>query len=122
MVVALGATGRQAQPTGADRTDPVAHVFRQVFARLGSAFAGDQVEAEKSGGDALLVGGVREQIPGDLFFGKLVERQVVVERLDDVVTVRKNPHVLVAVVTDRVGEPDDIQPRHRHPLAVAGRG
>ena len=122
MVVALRAAGRQPEPRRSHRADPIAHGFCEVFLRLRSAFSGDEIEAEKSRGDALLVGGVRQQVAGELLGGELVEGLVLVERVDDVIPVGKNPQVLVAMITDGVGEADDVEPRHRHPLAIMGRG
>ncbi|OYW24994.1 MAG: hypothetical protein B7Z55_00625, partial [Planctomycetales bacterium 12-60-4] len=46
----------------------------------------------------------RQEISGDLFDGELIEGLVVVERLDDVVTIGGDVACRVAVITDRVGE------------------
>ena len=110
VIVTLGAAGGEAEPCAAERADPVAHVFRHVFGRLGTAFAGHQVEAQEAGGDSLFFGGVRQQVSGKLFARELVEALVVVERPDHIIAVGENPGVLIAVVADRIRKTSDIEP------------
>ena len=57
-----------------------------------------------AGGHELPHRRVRQQIAGQLLDRELVERQIVVERLDDIIAVRRDAMLLVAVVADRVGE------------------
>ena len=79
-------------------------------------------QAVVAGGDALPHRRIRQQVAGELLDRELVERQVVVERLDHVVAVRRDAVLLVAVVADGVGEAHEVEPPAGHPLAVGGRG
>ena len=78
---------------------------------------------QETGGNPTLVGRLAELIAGDLFPDELVIRLVVVERLDDVVSIA--PRVgTVAVVLEaaRVCIARDIEPVAPPPLAVVRRG
>ena len=113
---------RRAEPGDRHRPHAVGGVLGQVLLRLGAALAGHHVQAVEAGGDELLGRRVGQQVAGELLDRELVERLVAVERVDDVVAVREDALVLVAVVADRVGEPHQVEPGHGHPLAVMGRG
>ena len=117
MVVALAATHGRTEPRGGDCSHPVGGVFRQIFPGLRAAFTSDHVQAIEAGGDELFAGWFGQEIAGELLNRELIERLVLVERIDHVVAIRKNVHVLIAVIADSVGEPHDIQPRDRHPFA-----
>ena len=75
-----------------DRHGPhaVAGVLGEVFAGLGSPFAGHHVQAVEAGGHELLGRRVGQQVAGKLLDGELVERLVAVERVDDVIAVRED--------------------------------
>ena len=59
----------------------------------------------------------RDQVACKLFMREAIERQVVVECVNDVVAVRRGMMVLVAVVTYCVGKANEIEPVNSHPLA-----
>ena len=79
-------------------------------------------EAVVAGGDELELGGIWEEVSGELFAGELIEGEVFVERADDVIAVRGDVVILIAVVTNGVGIADEVEPVDGHAFAVAGRG
>ena len=119
--MALGAAHRRAQPGDRHGPHAVAGILGQIFARLRPSFAGHHVQTVEAGSDQLLGGRVGQQVAGELLDGELVERLVVVERVDDVIAVGEDTLALIAVVADRVGEPGQVEPGNGHPLAVVGR-
>ena len=121
MVVTLRAAHGRSEERGRNRPHPIRRRLGQILLRLGTAFAGHQVEAIKARRHELLRSRIRQQISRQLFANELVVRFVVVERLDDVVAIGKDVLALVAVETDRVGKSHHIQPRHRHALTVVRR-
>ena len=121
MIVALGAAHGRAKPGDGHGAHAVAGVLGQVFARLSAPFPSHHVQAIEAGRDQLLGRRVRQQVAGELLDGELVERFVAVERVDDVIAVRENALALIAVVSDRVGEPCQIEPGNGHSFTVMGR-
>ena len=116
VVMAFAAAHGRTEPGRGNRSYAIRGVLGQVFLRLRAALACHHVQAIEARGDELFGGRVRQQIARNLLPGELVERLVLVERTDDVVTIRKHIHVLVAVIADRVGKPREIEPRHGHPF------
>ncbi len=68
------------------------------------------------------VGRAGQQVAGELLDREPVERLVGVECADHVVAEEVEVDVIVAVVAGGVGEPDQVEPEDRHPLAEVGRG
>ncbi len=65
-------------------------------------------------------GGVGEEIAGELFTGELVEGHVLVEGVYDPVAVRGDIVVLIAVVADRIGVADEVEPVAGHAFTEGG--
>ena len=107
VVVAGGATHRQAQPDRAGGVDPVLGVHDLHFLFDDAPFVGGDVAAMEAGGDELFRGRIGQQVAGQLVHRELVEGQVPVEGPDDPVPV--GPHLTVIVDMQAVG------------VAVAGR-
>src|SRR5258706_14931152 len=63
-----------------------------------------------------------QQIAGYLLNRKLIEWLVPVKGIDDVIAVGKNVHILIAVIPNRIGKPNHIQPRHGDSFAKMSRG
>ena len=122
MVVALGAAEGAAQPGIGDGTDALGAILREVFLHLGAAFAGHHIQAIIAARDELFFGRVRQEVAGELLAREDVERLIRVEGVDDVIAVREDALILVAVVADRVGEAGDIEPPDRHAFAETGGG
>ena len=122
VVVALAATHRRAEPGARHGAHPVRGVFGEVFLWLRAAFAGHHVQTIEGRGGLLFDGRIREQVAGELLNRELIKRLVPVEGINDVIAVRKNILVLVAMVTDGVGEPHHIEPRRSHSFAEMRRG
>ena len=122
MVVALGAAEGAAQPGIGDGSDAFGAVLREVFLHLGAAFAGHHIQAIIAARDELFFGRVRQEVAGELLAREDVERLIRVEGVDDVIAVREDALILVAVVADRVGEAGDIEPPDCHAFAETGGG
>ena len=121
VVVALGAAHRAGEPGFGKIPHAVGLVDRAVLGVLRAAFVRRLQQAVVAGGDALPERRIRQQVAGELLDRELVERQIVVERLDHVVAVGRDAVLLVAVVADRVGEPHQVEPPRGHPLAEGRR-
>ena len=121
MVVTARAAHRQSQPYGRGRFDPVDHVLDRVFRVDNAAFSVTPVVAIETTGDLLFERGVGQHVASDLLDRELIERHIVVERLDHPVT--PSPHVAlrVGLVTVGVGVAGGIQPADGHALAVPRR-
>ena len=122
MIVALRAAERAAHPDVGHVAHAVGCVDGEVFLFLDAAFVGGLQQAVVAGGDALFERGVWQEIAGELLPGELVEWQIGVEGIDDVVAVRGNAVILVAVIADRIGVADQVQPVAGQSFAEAGRG
>ncbi|MFM1944909.1 MAG: hypothetical protein RI897_3891 [Verrucomicrobiota bacterium] len=120
MVVALGAADGGAHPDGGEVTDAVGGVDGDVFPGLESAFVGGLEEAVIAGGDFLGGGGIGEEVAGELFTGELVEGHVVIEGVDDPIAVGGDIVVLIAVVADRIGVADEVEPVGGHAFTKGG--
>ena len=122
MVVATGAFEGEAEEGGAEGGDAVVDVVDAVFLLDGSALGLLRVKTVKRGSEDLLVGGIGQQIAGELVSDEFVPREIFVERLDDPVAPR--PHVAFAVdlETVAVGVAREVEPIGGHAFAVAGRG
>ena len=122
MVVALRAAKGAAEPRGRDAAHPLGAVFREILGGLGAALARHHVEPVVAGRDALLDRRIGQEVAGELLGCELIEALVGVEGVDHVIAIREDALVLIAVKTDRVAEARDIEPPHRHALAVMRRG
>jgi hypothetical protein len=74
MVVALGAAGGEAQPSGGDGVGPVDELLEAGLGAVDAGFAVDEYVAMEPGGHALLGGRVRQQVAGDLLDRRRVRR------------------------------------------------
>ena len=122
VVVTLGATEGGAQPDGAEGVDAIDDLFVVVLGGIG---AGLQVEgrvALEAGGDFLLEGGIGEEIAGELFEGKLVEREVGVEGLNHPVAVGPHGAEFVPLVAFGIGVAGGIEPWAGPAFAEGRRG
>ena len=119
MVVANGAPGGQAHPDGEGGFCPVHRVPKEPFFRDGTAFAGGDVAAVEAAGNALVAGGVGQQVPGKLPSGELVKGKVVVEGTDHPVAVGPHAALVVEVQAVSVRITGGIEPGARHVFAIA---
>ncbi len=81
--MALGAAERQAEPDGGGRVGAIDGCLDAKLLLVHAAFVVRQRVAVKAGGRALFQRGVRQQVAGKLLDGEAVERQVLVQRVDD---------------------------------------
>ena len=122
VVVTTGAADRQAQEQHRGGLHPIGHILHAIFFRDGSPLEIDHVVAGKTGGDLLFERRAGEQVARQLLNDELVERQIVVDGLDQPIAPR--PHVAMAVdaVAVRVGVAGRVEPLHGHPFAISRRG
>src|SRR5205814_2060023 len=73
VVVTLRTSQRAAEPDGAQRADAICAVFGEVFPGLKPAFSRRAIEAIVGRCDALLDGGLRQQVSGDLLPRELAD-------------------------------------------------
>ena len=78
--MALGTADGQTQPDGAGGVHAVHHRLDAKLLRIGTSFLIDQRVAMKGGRQQLLFLRLGQQIAGQLFDGKAIEGQIVVER------------------------------------------
>ena len=122
MVVAASALNGHSQHALADRAK---HIVQVVVApcRIGVFMipnAGTQ--AQKTGGDEVIVGPVGHLVAGDLFLYKSVVRLVVIEGLDHVVSISPEVRLVrVVLIAARVCIACGIQPVAAPSLAVVRR-
>ena len=118
MIVATGALERQPEHRSAERVHAVEDVLGAKLLLDAAAFVRLSVQAIESGRDALLPRRIGQEIAGELPEEKLVVRQVLVERPDDPVAVRRHVAIDVGLIAVRVGVAREVEPVHRHALAV----
>ena len=118
MVMTLRTADCLPQPHGTDIAHPVGQHARLVILRLRPALLRRQQESIVSRRDFLFAGAARQKIAGQLFAGELIERLVVIERLDDVITIGPDVSRIIRMIAYGISESDHIQPAYRHPLAV----
>jgi len=122
VVVALRATNRLPQPHRADGPHAVREHACFVILGLRPAFLGREQQAVEGRADLLLHAAVREEVPGELFPRELIVVLILVEGLDDVITIRPNVARHVRVITHGVCVAHRIQPADGHAFAVVGGG
>ncbi len=122
VVVAARALHREAEHRGPERVHAIDDVLGAELLFDAAALVRLPVQSIEGRGDTLLARGGRQEIAGELPGEELIVRQVVVERADDPVAIRRHVAVDVGLVAVRVGVSREIEPVHRHPLAVRRRG
>ena len=122
MVVTTAALEREAEEGRAESGDAVVDVVDAVFLLDRATLGLLRVETVEGGGEDLIVGGLRQEVAGELIGDEFIPREVLVEGLDD--PVAPWPHVALAVdlETITVGVAGDIEPIRGHAFAVARRG
>ncbi len=110
MVMASGAVEGQAEPDGCGRFDAIGNIFGCIFFWNDAAFGIPAMVAVEPGGDALLGGGIGEQIACDLFDGHAVEGRVLIELLDDPVPPSPHGAFAIALVSVGVGVACGVEP------------
>ena len=122
MVVTLRAAERGGHPDARDVAHAVTEVNGDIFLGLRAALARGHVQPVVAGGDELPTRGAGHQVAGELLTRELVECQIVVEGVDDVLSVERLGLHIVGVVAHRVGIAHEVEPEHRHALAVMRTG
>ncbi len=120
MVVAGAAVCREPEEDPAGRRDTIIGVADEVFLLDGPAFVGGHVAPVEAGGHELVLGRIRQQIPGDLLDHEPVEGLVPVEGGDDPIAVGPHFPVVVEMQAVGVGIAGGIQPVPRPMFAPAG--
>ena len=120
VIMTLGTARGLPQKSLTDGTDAVRGILCDIFLGLDPPFTRHHPESIETSRDELLGGGIFQQITRKLLGDEFVERLVLIEGLDDVIAIRKNSDILIAVVADGVGKTNDIEPRDRHALTESG--
>ena len=121
--MALAASQRDPQPDLAQRVGAVDGSLDPILLAIHAPLGVHQRVAMEPGGDPLISGCIRQQVPGQLFNGEPVERQITVESLNDPLAVP--PGVgpdPVGFVTVAVAVTGHVQPESPPPLTVMRRG
>ncbi len=121
MVVALGAGEGEAEPGGGGGIDAVEEDVEALFFGDGTAFPVEEMVSVEGGGDELVVGGGWEEVAGELFDGKLVERFVGVEGFDDPIAPEPLERIAVLLESVAVGVAGGVEPWEGHFFSVMGR-
>ena len=120
VIMTPGAGQGHAQPDLAGGNDPVHHILGAVLLIDDASLDRDPVVSIETRSEALLVGSLRQQIPGQLFDGELIEGLVAVVGVDHPVTpdpVLTLGVVLVAIGVSVAGE---VKPMPSQVLPVGG--
>ncbi len=118
--VALGALDRQAEDALADRLHPVEHRLHAELLGVDAPLLVDHRVAEEARRDDLILGGIRELVPGDLLDDEAVVGEVAVEGVDDPVAIEPDVPRLVLLEPVAVGVPGRVEPVPPPALAVMG--
>ena len=113
VVVALGAFERGAEPDHAERVDAVVDLVHASFLRVGAGLDVRGCAAVETGGNALRLGGVRQQVASELLDGELREWHVGIERVHDPIAIRPKVAEVIALEAVRVGVARVVEPRPR---------
>ena len=122
MVVALSAANGESEKSSGGGVDAVDDRFNAELFGIDAAFLVDLGVAMETSGNLLPDGRLRKQIAGELPDGKLVERQVLIERADYPVAVLPNRTRRVDGIAVRVRVTGRVQPPSAPAFAVMGRG
>ena len=118
VVVAARATHGESKPGGCRGACAVHHILHVIFLGDCAALKVDLIVAVEPARDFLFYRRVGKQVAGQLLDGELIERQVAVESVNDPIT--PGPHLAQAVnvIAMRIGVTGQVEPLHRHALAV----
>ena len=119
--MAAGALHGEAEHRGPERVHAIDDVLGAELFFDAAALVRLPVQSIEGRGDPLFARGGRQEIAGELPGEELIVRQVVVERADDPVAIGRHVAVDVGLIAIRVGVSREVEPVHRHPLAVGRR-
>ena len=118
MIVAARAADGQAQERCAGGCHAVGHSLYAVLFEVDASFKIAGRISVKAGGHQLILGWIRQQIPGNLFNDELIERQVAIQRVNHPIAILPDLARSVDGVSVGVGVTGDIQPVASPSLAV----
>ena len=121
VVMALRALDRQAEHALADGIHAIEHLVHTELLRVNPAFFVEHGVAQKTRGDDLVLGAIRDQVAGELFDDELIVREVAIERVDDVIAITPDVARLVLFKAVRVGVACRIKPMSAPAFAVMRR-
>ena len=122
MRVALSTAGSQSHPHSHRRIDAIDGRLHAELFGVDATFSICQRVAVKAGGELHLLCCSREQVTCQLLYGKLVKRQISIDRVDEPIPPAPSMRTRqVLFVTVAVGVPGQIEPLHRPLLAKVGR-
>ena len=121
VIVAARAAERQPEKCGAGGGHAVHDRLHAVLLEIDAAFIVARRIAMEAGGDQLIHGRVRQHVARDLFDRELVERHVVIQRIDDPVAIFPDLARGVDGVAVGIGVARHIEPMPAPSLAVMRR-
>ncbi len=121
--VAARAADREPEPNRAERFHAIHHGGHAPLFFVRAALGVGERLAVEGGGELLRFGGIRQQIAGELFDGKLVKRQIRVDRLNDPIAIAPRVEArAVFFITVAVGIARLVQPMSPPAFAKVRRG
>ncbi len=121
MVVTAAALEGESQKRRPHRIDAIGDISHAELFFDDTPFFILHMQSIEGGRQTLSFGGLRQQIPRQLPGQKLIERQVLIEGLNDPVAIRPDGSKAVHLIAMGIGVPGNIQPLDRHPLTIAWR-
>ena len=118
MIMALRALDGYAEDSLSDRVHPVVHGFHAELLGIDAALLIDHGIPQVARGHHLVLGGIGEQVAGNLFDDELVVRQIAVEGMDHPVAIEPHEPGRVFLISVGIGVSRRIQPDTRPTLAV----
>ena len=120
VIMTLGAGEGRAKPGTRDGANALPAILGEILLGLCAAFARHHIQAVEPGGHQLLRGRIGQEIARELLQRELIEWLVRRERINDVIAIREDALVLIAVEAHRVCESCYVEPPHGHAFAVVG--
>ena len=120
--MALGAVESETEPCGGGGFHAIEEDDPALFFGDSATFAVEEVIAVEAAGDFLFVGGIGEEVTGELPDGELVEGEVIIQSFDDPVAPDPLPGISILLEAVAVGVASGIEPWECHAFAVVGAG
>ena len=121
VIVALSTTDGRPHPDVGNIANAIRKVDRQILLLLHPALVGSLKQTVVTSCHLLLLRRIRQQVTCELFDRELVKRQVAIEGINHVISIRRHIVILIAVVANRVRIAHQIEPVNCHALAVVRR-
>ncbi len=122
MVVTVGTLKCEGEERLSKRVGPVRDVLDAVFLLDDASLLRDLVIAVEAGGQYLFLGGIGQQVTGQLPGDELIVRVIFVERVDHPIAPRPHGAQAVVLVAVGIGIAGDVHPVDGHLFPILGLG